>query len=382
MSARSVSATTATDENQRAGDRRFMRQALVLARRAEGTTSPNPWVGCLLVRDGAVVGRGWTQEGGRPHAETEALRRAGGAAKGATAYVTLEPCAHHGQTGPCADALLAAGITRCVVAIEDPDRRVAGAGLRKLRLGKAAVTTGVLADEAKSLLAGYLLRQIDGRPLVTLKLAATLDGRIATRGGESRWITGEASRVRAHLLRARHEAVLVGFGTALADDPELNCRVPGLENRSPVRVILDGDLRLPMTSRVVQTARSLPTWLITSADADPGRRGAYAAAGVEFIDVARDADRRPDLHQAMARLAQRGISSLLLEGGSRLAAALLHAGLVDRLAWFSAPRLIGGDGVAAVGSFGLTRLADSLPWRRTDTEAVGDDLLETFERPG
>jgi diaminohydroxyphosphoribosylaminopyrimidine deaminase/5-amino-6-(5-phosphoribosylamino)uracil reductase len=268
-----------------------------------------------------------------------------------------------------------------VVAIEDPDRRVAGAGLRKLRARSVAVTTGVLADEASSVLAGYLLRQAHGRPLVTLKLAATLDGRIATRNGESRWITGEAARTRAHLLRARHEAVLVGFGTALADDPELICRVPGLEDRSPVRVILDGDLRLPFTSRVVQTARSFPTWLITSSDADPARRGAYAEAGVEFIDVARDADRKPDLHQAMARLGQRGISSLLLEGGSRVAAALLRAGLVDRLAWFSAPRLIGGDGVAAVGAFGLTRLVDSVPWRRTGTEAVGEDLLETFERP-
>jgi diaminohydroxyphosphoribosylaminopyrimidine deaminase / 5-amino-6-(5-phosphoribosylamino)uracil reductase len=358
-----------------------MRQALALARRAEGITSPNPWVGCLLVRDGVVVGRGWTQPGGRPHAETEALRRAGKAAQGATAYVTLEPCAHHGRTGPCADALVAAGIARCVAAIEDPDRRVAGAGLRKLRAGSVAVATGVLAEEASSLLAGYLLRQSHGRPLVTLKLAATLDGRIATRNGESRWITGEPARMRAHLLRARHEAVLVGFGTALADDPELICRVPGLEDRSPVRVILDGDLRLPLTSRVVQTARSCPTWLITSADADPARRGAYADAGVEFIDVARDADRKPDLHQAMARLAQRGISSLLLEGGSRVAAALLRAGLVDRLAWFSAPRLIGGDGVAAVGAFGLSRLADSAPWRRIATEAVGEDLLETFERP-
>jgi diaminohydroxyphosphoribosylaminopyrimidine deaminase/5-amino-6-(5-phosphoribosylamino)uracil reductase len=224
-----------------------MRAALALARRGLGRVAPNPAVGCVLVKDGRVVGRGWTQAGGRPHAETEALARAGEAARGATAYVTLEPCSHHGKTPPCAESLIAAGISRSVVALEDPDPRVSGSGLTLLREAGIAVDTGLLAEAAAEVNAGYLMRTRTGRPLVTLKLATTLDGRIATRAGESRWITGPLARARAHLLRAESDAVLVGSGTAVTDNPRLDVRLPGLEGRSPLRVLLDGRLRLPLT---------------------------------------------------------------------------------------------------------------------------------------
>ncbi|MCK5275514.1 MAG: bifunctional diaminohydroxyphosphoribosylaminopyrimidine deaminase/5-amino-6-(5-phosphoribosylamino)uracil reductase RibD, partial [Alphaproteobacteria bacterium] len=220
-----------------------MRAALALAGRGLGRVWPNPAVGCVLVdRDGRVTGRGWTQPGGRPHAETEALARAGGAAKGATAYVTLEPCVHHGQTPPCADALIEAGVARVIAATEDPDPRVKGGGLGRLRDAGIAVEAGLLREEAELLNAGYLMRQREGRPVVTLKLATTLDGRIATHAGESRWITGEAARARGHMMRARHDAIMVGIGTALADNPTLTCRLPGLEDRSPVRIVVDARL--------------------------------------------------------------------------------------------------------------------------------------------
>src|SRR5437763_13233042 len=225
-----------------------MRAAFALARRALGRSWPNPAVGCVLVKDRRVVGRGWTQPGGRPHAETEALKRAGGRAAGATAYVSLEPCSHHGQTGPCAEALIGAGIVRAVVAMEDPDPRVAGRGLTLLGDSGIAVNLGVGEEEARDINAGFLLRLAKNRPLVTLKLAMTLDGRIATHTGESRWITGEPARARSHLMRAQNDAVMVGSGTVLADDPLLNVRLPGLERYSPLRIVLDGRLRLPLTS--------------------------------------------------------------------------------------------------------------------------------------
>jgi diaminohydroxyphosphoribosylaminopyrimidine deaminase/5-amino-6-(5-phosphoribosylamino)uracil reductase len=334
-----------------------------------------------LAQDGAIVGRGWTQPRGRPHAETEALRRAGAAARAATAYVTLEPCAHHGQTPPCTDALVGAGIARCVVAVADPDPRVAGAGIARLRQAGIEVAVGVLEAEARELLAGYLLQRTAGRPLVSLKLATSLDGRIATHDGESKWITSEPARARAQLMRARHDAVMIGVGTAAADDPELTCRLPGLARRSPVRVVLDGGLRLPLTSRLVRSARDIPLWLLAAEGADPLRERAYVDCGVEVLVVPRDHDGRPDLAAALAALGRRGITSVLVEGGGHVAAALLRAGLADRLAWFRAGRVLGGDGVPAVAPFGLRHLAEAPPWRRLGVETVGDDVLETFTRP-
>ena len=329
-------------------DVRWMRTALALARRGLGAVWPNPAVGCVIVNEGCVVGRGWTQPGGRPHAETEALRRAGQAARGATAYVSLEPCCHWGRTPPCADALIDAGVRRVVVAVEDPDPRVAGNGIARLRAAGIAVDAGLGAEEATEINAGFLTRLALGRPLVTLKLATSLDGRIATSGGESQWITGPPARERGHALRAAHDAIMVGTATVLADDPQLTCRLPGLGQRSPVRVVLDHQLRIPRSAAVIADARQTPTWILTLRSADAARRAPLLAAGVTLIDVDPDTESRIDLVAALAVLGERGVTRLLIEGGAQLAAALLRARLVDRLAWFHAPLLIGGDGTPAV----------------------------------
>lgn len=374
------------DQNRR--DEAHMRAALALARRGLGRVAPNPAVGCVLVRpgpDGAdqVVGRGWTQPGGRPHAEPVALAQAGALARGATAYVTLEPCAHHGQTPPCADALIAAGVARVVVALRDSDARVDGRGLDRLRTAGIAVSLGVLSAEARALNAGFFSRVERGRPLVTLKLATSLDGRIATHGGESQWITGEVARAFGHRLRASHDAIMIGSTTARVDNPSLTCRLPGLGDRSPVRIVVDSRLSLSLTAKLVATASQTPTWLVTVPASRGPRREALQGAGVEILEVAPTADDGlPDLPAVLAALGGRGLTRLLVEGGARLAAALVRADLIDRLCWFRAPCLIGGDGLAALEAFGLDRLADSPRFRRTQVLSLGDDLLEEYERGG
>lgn len=360
----------------RGRDLALMRVALGLARRGLGNVWPNPAVGCVVVRDGLVAGRGWTQPGGRPHAETEALGRAGTAAKGATAYVSLEPCAHHGKTPPCAEALIGAGLVRVVVALEDPDPRVAGAGMARLREAGIAVETGLCAAEAAELNAGFFRRLAFGRPLVTLKLATSLDGRIATSTGESRWITGPAARERAHLLRATHDAVLVGTDTVLADDPELTCRIPGLGARSPVRVVLDRTLRVSPTAKIFDPTAA-PVWLVT-ARVEDAAAAALRDRGIEVIPAQETPPEGLDLVAVLAALGQRGLSRLLVEGGGRLAAALLRQRLVDRLVWFHAPRLIGGDGAPAVAALGFGPLADAPRFERLCNELVGDDAMTTF----
>jgi diaminohydroxyphosphoribosylaminopyrimidine deaminase/5-amino-6-(5-phosphoribosylamino)uracil reductase len=361
-----------------ADDIAHMHSALSLARRGLGRVWPNPAVGCVIVRDGAVVGRGWTQPGGRPHAETEALKGAGPAARGATAYVSLEPCSHHGRTPPCAEALIKASVARVVGALADPDPRVAGQGFAKLTAAGIAVTQGVLEAEAAALNAGFFLRVAQGRPLVTLKVASSLDGRIASHSGASRWITGAAARARGHLMRAQHDAVLVGSQTALADDPELTCRLPGMAARSPVRVVADGRLRLPLTSRLVRSARQAPTWVLTLATTDASRRQAFRDCGVELIEVPADPEGNLDLVAALGLLGGRGLTRLLVEGGGRLAAALLRAGLVDQAAWFRAPSLIGGDGVAAAAPFGIDEPGAAPRFVPEDRLELGDDRLETY----
>jgi diaminohydroxyphosphoribosylaminopyrimidine deaminase/5-amino-6-(5-phosphoribosylamino)uracil reductase len=355
-----------------------IRAALGLAGRGLGSVWPNPAVGCVIVRDGVVVGRGWTQPGGRPHGETEALRRAGDRARGGTAYVTLEPCCHWGQTPPCTDALIAAGIRRVVVALEDPDPRVAGAGLRRLQAAGLAVETGLCAGAAAELNAGFLTRQHLGRPLVALKLATSLDGDIAIASGESQWISGPEARERAHLLRARYDAIMVGTGTALADDPQLTCRLPGLGHRSPVRVALDRQLRIPLNAHLIAEARAVPTWIVTLPTADPGRCAGLRDRGVEVIDVEPDAAGGIDIGGTLAVLGGRGITRLLVEGGARLAASLLRARLVDRLLWFHAPRLIGGDGLPAVAALGIAVLAEAPAFEPLSVERVGADVLTTL----
>lgn len=357
-----------------------MRAALALARRGLGTVWPNPAVGCVIVKDGRVVGRGWTQPGGRPHAETEALAMAGKAASGSTAYVTLEPCAHHGKTAPCAEALISAGIVRVVVAVQDPDARVAGKGVEMLMRAGVKVVEGVLEAEAAEINAGFFMRVTTGRPLVTLKLASTLDGRIATHSGESRWITGPAARTVAHMLRAENDVIMVGSGTALYDDPDLSCRLAGLAECSPVRVVVDGRLRLPLTSRLVATANDIPTWVLTLEGCDRLRREAYEEAGVDVVELPAGADGAIDLEMALEALAESGVTRVLVEGGAHLAAALLRAGLVDRLIWFRAPRLMGGDGLAAAVAFGVDHLAQTPRFERIDVRPVGDDVMELYTR--
>jgi diaminohydroxyphosphoribosylaminopyrimidine deaminase / 5-amino-6-(5-phosphoribosylamino)uracil reductase len=359
-------------------DHDHMRASLALARRGLGSVWPNPAVGCVLVAGGHVVGRGWTQPGGRPHAETEALRRAGRQAQGATAYVTLEPCSHHGHTPPCAEALIEAGIGRVVAAIEDPDPRVCGSGIARLRASGMRTEIGLCAAEAADINAGFFSRVRRGRPLVTLKLATSLDGRIAMPSGESRWITGPAARDRAHLLRARHDAIMVGIGTALADDPQLTCRLAGLGAHSPVRVVVDRQLRLPPTARLIAEARPVPTWVMTSRAANAARREALLQGGAEVIEVV-EGENGLDLAAALAALGARGITRLLVEGGAGLAAALLKARLVDRLAWFHAPILIGGDGIPAIAALDIAVLADVPAFASVSTETAGADRLTTFQ---
>lgn len=356
-----------------------MRAALGLARRGLGSAWPNPSVGCVIVRDGRVVGRAITAAGGRPHAEPQAIAMAGAAARGATMYVTLEPCCFHGRTPPCTDAILGAGIARVVVAMPDPDPRVNGTGLARLRDGGVQVTEGVLRAEAVEVNAGLSCRICAGRPMVTLKLATTLDGRIATRNGESKWITGAPARLAAHGLRGRHDAVLVGAGTALADDPDLTCRIPGYARRPVVRVVADSHLRLSLTARLVATARAAPTWVLVAPGHDAARGAALREAGVELIEVPRS-EAGIDMRAALAALATRGITRILAEGGAQVAGSLLRDDLVDRIAWFHAPAVMGADAYPAAAAFGVETLAAMPRFTRVASRAVGTDMLSEYER--
>lgn len=364
-----------------ASDLAHMRAALLLARRGLGRTAPNPAVGCVIVNNGQVVGRGWTQPGGRPHAETEALRRAGARARGATAYVTLEPCSHQGATGPCADALIAARIQRCLVACTDPDPRVSGAGVRRLQAAGLQVEVGLLGEEAQALNEGFIFHRLQARPSVTLKLATSLDGRIALASGESRWITGPEARERAHLARAEHDAVLVGSGTALADNPRLDVRLPGMTSRKPLRVVLDPGLRLPATHDLVVRACEQPTLVVTRPGHDPSSLQALEATGLETVALPdRDPQGRPYPAAVLAELARRGVTRLMIEGGAAVAASFLKSELVDQLLWFRAGLVIGGDGRAGVEPLALDALSEAPGFRLRKVERVGRDLLESWVR--
>lgn len=358
-------------------DTDHMAHALRLAARGLGNVWPNPAVGCVLVRDGLIVGRGWTQPGGRPHAEVMALTQAGAAARGATAYVTLEPCAHYGQTPPCTDALIAAGVTRVVTALTDPDPRVSGKGHTRLREAGIAVTEGVLNPEATRLNAGFLKRITQGLPFVTLKLAASLDGRIATATGESRWITGAQARRRVHLMRMTHDAVMVGSGTARADDPDLRVRDLG-GTRQPVRIVVDSPLTLKTASKLGQTARDAPFWLLHGPAAPPDRRDAWTATGARPIEVPVTLFGKTDLTAALKALANEGLTRILCEGGGVLGAALLAANLVDDIAVFSAGVMIGGDGHPMLAPFGVTALDTAPRPRLISRETLGEDLFSLW----
>ena len=335
-----------------------MALALALGRRGLGRTWPNPAVGAVIVKDGIIVGRGWTQPGGRPHAEIEALRRAGEAARGATLYVTLEPCSHYGKSPPCADAIIAGGVSRVVSALEDPNPEVAGAGHARLRAAGIAVDIGIGADEARHDHAGHIRRMRDGRPHVILKLAVSADGKAGAPGRKPLAITGEAARERVHLLRAQSDAIMVGIGTALADDPMLTCRLPGMEKYSPVRVVLDSALRLPPASRLARSARDVPVWVVTGGEASRAAEDALLREGVTVLRAAQS-DGRLDLAAVLKLMGARGVTRLMVEGGPTLAAALLAADLIDEAVLFQSSKVVGTDGVDALDGLPLTALTQS-----------------------
>src|SRR5712671_6168124 len=362
-------------------DARFMQLALSLGRRGQGRSWPNPAVGAVVVKDGVIIGRGWTQPGGRPHAEPEALRRAGEAARGATLYVTLEPCSHFGRSPPCADAVIAAGIARVVSAIEDPNPEVAGQGHAKLRAAGIVVDVGLCAKEAARDHAGHFHRIRDKRPHVILKLAVSSDGKIGAAGRKPVAITGEAAKARVHLLRAQCDAVLVGIGTVLADDPLLTCRLPGMEAQSPVRVVLDARLRIPGTSKLVHSARETPLWVMTSSLSEAPAAMKLGAAGAQVIRVA--ATTKPpglDLPAVLRALSEKGISRLLVEGGARVASSFVAAGLVDEAWLLRGAEPVGADGVAALDALPLTALTESPTFKVRASETLEKDTLTIYER--
>jgi diaminohydroxyphosphoribosylaminopyrimidine deaminase / 5-amino-6-(5-phosphoribosylamino)uracil reductase len=355
-----------------AEDRRFMELALSLGRRGLGRTWPNPAVGAVIVKDGEIVARGWTQPGGRPHAEIEALRRAGERARGATLYVTLEPCSHHGKSPPCADAVIASGIARVVSTMDDPNPEVAGRGHARLRNAGITVDVGLEAAAARAAHAGHIRRMRDGRPQVLLKLAISADGKVAGAGRQRLAITGNAVRDRVHLLRAHSDAIMIGIGTALADDPILTCRLPGMAAMSPVRVVLDTRLRLPVNSRLVQTAGETPLWIV--ANAPPKSEAALRAHGAEVIQV----DDKDGLGAVLEVLASRGITRLMVEGGSTVASALIEADLIDEAIFFYSQTMIGEDGVPALRPGAFEMLDRTL--KRISSEAIGADRQESYQR--
>lgn len=363
---------------QSASDARFMALALSLGARGLGRVWPNPAVGCVIVSQDRIVGRGWTADGGRPHAETIALAQAGAAAKGATVYVTLEPCAHHGKTPPCAGALILAGVARVVTSIKDPDSRVAGKGNAMLRAAGIDVVEGVGQAAAIHSHAGFLKRVQVGRPMVTLKLASSFDGRIATATGESQWITSPEARRMVHMMRARHDAVMVGAGTARSDDPSLTVRDLGIKSQ-PVRVVASRLLDLPLNSKLALTAQDIPLWLCHGAGADPVLIEAWRGIGATLVQC--------KLHQGqldpvsiLQTLGQAGLTRVFVEGGSAFAASLLRAGLVDELIGFTAGIGLGADGLPALGALGIQRLAAAPQFELMECRQIGADVLHHWRR--
>lgn len=358
----------------------FMQTALKLARQNQGATGVNPSVGCVIVKDQKIIASAATAPGGRPHAEKLALEQAGENAKDATMFVTLEPCAHEGKTPPCVDGVISAGIKKIVVAMQDPDPRTAGKSLQKMADAGMEVELGQGGDEAEELYAGFTTRIKTGRPLVTLKLATSLDGKIATHTGQSQWITSQQSRDDAHKLRGQHNAIMVGSGTVMADDPMLTCRATNMENHCPLRIVMDGRLRIDLTSNLIQTARDIPTLIFTLEDTDKTRRQAIKDLGVEIVPLPHDADSVLDIKKALLYLGKKNINDLLVEGGANLAASLARHNLIDRLVWYRAPILLGGDGIPALKPFGVDELSQSLKFEHQTTTHIGGDIKEIYWR--
>jgi diaminohydroxyphosphoribosylaminopyrimidine deaminase/5-amino-6-(5-phosphoribosylamino)uracil reductase len=358
-----------------------MALAFTLGRRGLGNTWPNPAVGAVIVKDGVIVGRGWTQSGGRPHAEVEALRHAKKAAQntliGATMYVTLEPCAHQGKTPPCTDAIIKAGIARVVSALEDPNPDVAGKGHERLREKGIKVDIGLGADSAAHVHAGHIMRVTNNRPYVLLKLAVSADGKTGLAGRKPAAITAEAARVRVYQMRAASDAILVGIGTVLSDNPQLTCRLPGMFERSPVRVVLDAKLKLPLATSVVATVRDTPTWVFTSSKPSAIAEEILQQKGCKVFRVG-DVDGRLDLEEVLKVLAEQGITRLMVEGGPQVAGAFAASGLVDEMALLRGEKSIGTGGIAPLEGMPLDGFTGQLSSR--GREKLGPDTLETFER--
>lgn len=360
-------------------DVQYMQQALELARAGEGWVSPNPLVGCVIVNAGEVVGRGYHQRFGGPHAEVYALQEAGSRARGAVLYVNLEPCSHTGKTPPCADAVIGAGVRRVVAALPDPNPLVAGRGLARLEAAGIAVTVGVCAAEATKLNEAFLKYIRTRRPFVTLKSAITLDGKIATRTGASQWITGELARLEGHRLRHAADAILVGIGTVLRDDPQLTTRLPDRQGVNPLRVIVDSTLRLPLQAQVAQVAPDRPTLVATTARSAAAPREQLRARGVEVVCLPAYDDGSVDLEALLHYLGERGIASVLVEGGATLSAALLRRRLVDKILCFIAPKIIGGDGMSVVGACGVETMEQVITLQALVGRSIGPDfLLEAY----
>lgn len=358
---------------------RFMALALSLGRRGLGRTWPNPAVGCVIVKDGRIVGRGWTQPGGRPHAEPQALQEAGDAARGSDVYVTLEPCAHNGRTPPCADALVKAGVARVFVATEDPDPRVSGAGTRRLTDAGIDVQIGMKEAEARRDNAGFFARIELDRPFVTLKLASSFDGRIATGTGESKWITGPGARRLVHGLRARHDAVMVGGGTARKDDPSLTVRDLGTDWQ-PNRVVISRRLDLPLMGGLARTAAEVPVILCHGQDADPTLQRTWEDLGATLLPC-QTSGVQLDPADVLRQLAGHGLTRIFCEGGSALAASLLEADLVDELVGFTAGLAIGAEGLPSVGALGLSQLSAAPRYTLLQMQKVGGDVMHVWGRP-
>lgn len=360
-------------------DARFMALALALGRRGQGRCWPNPAVGCVIVKDGRIVGRGWTQPGGRPHAEPVALAQAGLQAQGASVYVTLEPCAHHGQTPPCAAALIDAEVARVVIALQDPDPRVDGGGIAMLKAAGIEVQTGCMTPEAAWDHLGFTQQQSFNRPFLTLKLASSFDGRIATASGDSQWITGPAARRLVHLQRATHDAVWVGAGTARADDPSLTVRDLGT-GWQPVRVVSARRLDIPEDGNLARSARETPVWLLHGKDAPAHRIAHWTTVGAKLIEVPLGADRQLDPTACVQALAQAGLTRVFCEGGGSLAASVLHAGLVDQLVGFTAGLALGAEGRPSIGALGLSQLAEAERFELIEARALQGDVLHRWRR--
>jgi diaminohydroxyphosphoribosylaminopyrimidine deaminase/5-amino-6-(5-phosphoribosylamino)uracil reductase len=367
--------------SQSCADTRFMAAALALGRRGLGLCAPNPAVGALVVKDRVPVARGWTKLGGRPHAETETLREAGAQAHGATLYVTLEPCSHHGQTSPCTDAIIAAEVGRVVYAVDDSDPRACGSGAKILADAGIEVTRGVLAAEARQANLGHHLRVTCDRPMVSLKLAVTADFYAAGPAGDPRLvITGAPANGLVHVMRAMHDAIMTGIGTILADDSLLSVRLPGLEDRKPLRVVLDSDLRLPPSARFAATAEKIPALVIAGEGASEASTARLREAHIEVAHVRRDAWGRVDLDAALTLLAARGLTRIVCEGGPRVAAALIGQGLADEVMIFTAPEPLGRDGVLGLDADTAALLGDPQHYRLAETRMIGADRLTRYER--